>query len=69
MKLTTHLHLVQRVKCVELYLHSPYVFMAWCLAKYRDNVTFTFTHVAQIYAGELLTLPKSTTCTEKFATG
>jgi len=25
---------------VELYLHSPYVFMVWCLVKYRDNFTF-----------------------------
>jgi hypothetical protein len=27
---------------VELYLHSPYVFMARCLGKHRDNFTFTF---------------------------
>jgi hypothetical protein len=31
-------------ECVELYLHSQYVFMAWCLVKYRDNFTFTFHH-------------------------
>jgi hypothetical protein len=30
-KLTTHLQLVQRSGMVELYLHSPYVFMTWCL--------------------------------------
>jgi len=24
---------------VELYLHSPYVFMVWCLVKHRDNFT------------------------------
>jgi hypothetical protein len=29
--LTTHLHLVPRSRMVELYLHSPYLFMAWCL--------------------------------------
>jgi hypothetical protein len=23
-------------KCVELYLHSQYAFMAWCLVKYRE---------------------------------
>jgi hypothetical protein len=31
MKLTTHLHLMLRSRMVELYLHSPYVFMTWCL--------------------------------------
>jgi hypothetical protein len=30
-------------ECVELYLHSQYTFMAWCLVKHRDNFTFTFT--------------------------
>jgi hypothetical protein len=30
MKLTTHLHLVLRSRIVELYLHSPYVFMEQC---------------------------------------
>jgi hypothetical protein len=24
---------------VQLYLHSPNVFLAWCLIKYRDNFT------------------------------
>jgi hypothetical protein len=28
-------------ECMELYLHSPYVFMAWCLVKHTDNFTFT----------------------------
>jgi hypothetical protein len=32
-------------ECVELYLHSQYVFMAWCLVKHRDNFTFTFTWI------------------------
>jgi hypothetical protein len=30
-KLTTYLHLVPRSRMVELYLHSPYVFMPKCL--------------------------------------
>jgi hypothetical protein len=30
-KLTIHLHLVPRSRIVELYLHSPTFFMAWCL--------------------------------------
>jgi hypothetical protein len=28
-KLNTHLHPMQRSRTVQLYLHSPYVFMAW----------------------------------------
>jgi len=36
MKLTTHLHLGQRMECI------PYAFMAWCLVKHGDNFTFTF---------------------------
>jgi hypothetical protein len=27
-------------ECVELYIHSPNVFVTWCLVKYRDNFTF-----------------------------
>jgi len=42
MKLTAHLLLVLRSKCVALYLHLHYVFMTWCLVKFRDNFTFTF---------------------------
>jgi hypothetical protein len=30
-KLTTHLHLASWSRMVEFYLHSPYVFIAWCL--------------------------------------
>jgi len=26
---------------MELYLHSPVHFMAWCIVKHRDNFTFT----------------------------
>jgi len=57
-KLTTHLCLVPRLSCVELYLHSPsmssgpgvylikiYVFMEWCLVKHRDKKTFAFLYV------------------------
>jgi hypothetical protein len=32
-------------ECVELCLHSPYVFMAWCLAKRWSNFTLTFTFI------------------------
>jgi hypothetical protein len=38
--LTTHFLLEPRSRMVELYLHSPYVFMAWSLIKPRDNFTF-----------------------------
>jgi hypothetical protein len=31
-------------ECVELYLHSQYAFMAWCLVKHRDNFTFYLYH-------------------------
>jgi hypothetical protein len=46
--------------CVEIYLHSQYVFMAWCLVRHRDNFTFTFEKqekvISQIYSkGMLLT--------------
>jgi hypothetical protein len=30
-KMTNHLHLVPRTKMVELYLHTPYIFMVYCL--------------------------------------
>jgi hypothetical protein len=33
---------VEVKECVEIYLHSPEVFMEWCLVKHRDNFTFTF---------------------------
>jgi hypothetical protein len=42
-KLTTH-HLVLKLSTVELQLHSPYVFMARCLIKLRDNFTFYLRH-------------------------
>jgi hypothetical protein len=29
-------------ECVELYLHSQYAFMVWCLVKHRDSCTFSF---------------------------
>jgi hypothetical protein len=41
--LTTHLYLVPRSRMVELYLHFPNVFTAWCLIKYKERYTFTFT--------------------------
>jgi hypothetical protein len=46
-KLTIHLHLVPRLRILEIHFHSPYIFMAWCLIKPRDKFTFTvteFTH-------------------------
>jgi hypothetical protein len=39
-KLTTHLHLVARSRMMGLHLHSPYIFMAWCLIKHRDSFIF-----------------------------
>jgi hypothetical protein len=30
-KLNIHLHLVSKSRMVDLHLHSPYVFIAWCL--------------------------------------
>jgi hypothetical protein len=50
MKLTTHLHLVLRSSKVELYLHSPYVFLEWYLAKHR----FYFTLLKLIKLGVTL---------------
>jgi len=42
MKLTTHLHLAQRLRMCEAIPPLPqYSFMAWCLVKQRDNFTFT----------------------------
>jgi hypothetical protein len=38
-ELTIHLHLLSKSR-MELYLHSPYVFMTWCLIKLRDKFTF-----------------------------
>jgi hypothetical protein len=29
-RLITHLHVVQRLECLKLYLHSTYAFIAWC---------------------------------------
>jgi hypothetical protein len=40
-KLTTHHHLVLRSECVELYLHSPILPMAWCSLKKRTG-TFIY---------------------------
>jgi hypothetical protein len=42
-------------ECVELYLHSPqYTFMVWCSVKkqHRDNFTFTFLPLPEIYSLE-----------------
>jgi hypothetical protein len=41
-KLTAHLLLVPRSKNAWSYTSTPpYVFMAWCFVKHRDNFTFT----------------------------
>jgi hypothetical protein len=40
MKLITHLHLVPRLKNVELYIHSPYTYRVWYLINHTDNFTF-----------------------------
>jgi len=37
---------------MELYLHSPYVFIAWCLVKHRDNFKFTYTHYSFFFSLE-----------------
>jgi hypothetical protein len=38
-------------ECVELYLHSQYAFMVWCLVKHRDNFTFTFNKICLYASG------------------
>jgi len=55
MKLTTHLHLVPRLRmcgaipllpqCIFMawcLISNGYIFMAWYIVKHRDNFTFTF---------------------------
>jgi hypothetical protein len=37
-----------KVKSVELYLHSPYIFMAWCLRQHRDKFTLTLNDLNQL---------------------
>jgi hypothetical protein len=37
MKPTTRLYLVPRLRMVELHLHSPHIFMSWCLIKHGIN--------------------------------
>jgi len=45
MKLTIHLRLVTIYRNAWSYISTPqYVFMAWCLVKHRDNLTFAFTY-------------------------
>jgi hypothetical protein len=54
MKLTTHLHLVPRSKNERSYTSTlPYVFIAWCLVKHRDNFTFTFTYDVYKYVASV----------------
>jgi hypothetical protein len=43
MKLTTHLHLVPRLRKGGAIPPLPqWIFMVWCLVKYRYNLTFIF---------------------------
>jgi len=43
MKLTTHLHLVPRLRMYGVVLPIPqYIFVAWYLLKHREYLTFTF---------------------------
>jgi hypothetical protein len=50
-KLTTHFHLILRLRSVELYLHSP-IHLCGVVLKHRkrDNFAFTFYYVN--YVGE-----------------
>jgi hypothetical protein len=47
MKMTTGLHLLPRLRCVVLYLHSPHVFMAW----YKSVVTKLITGFSWLRIG------------------
>jgi hypothetical protein len=40
-KLTTSPSSAEVKECVELYFHSRYVIMVWCLVKYRNNFLST----------------------------
>jgi hypothetical protein len=47
-KLTTHLHLVPRLRTAELYLPTPmYVFIAWCLINYSPGIVFAL-HIFRV---------------------
>jgi len=41
-KLTIHIHLVQRLRLWNYISTSPYSFIVWCLVRHRDNFNFTF---------------------------
>jgi hypothetical protein len=41
-RVTIQLHLLSRSRIVELYLHSRYTLMAWCLIKHRDNFSIFY---------------------------
>jgi hypothetical protein len=44
--LLVRLHkLYMTLKCVELYLHPPYVFMESCFVRHKDNFTSAFTYL------------------------
>jgi hypothetical protein len=49
MMMTTYLHLVQRLRMVELYFHCPYTFTAWRLIKPMDNFNFTLLYFTLLY--------------------
>jgi hypothetical protein len=41
-RLTTQVHLSQRFRMASYSFTLPLVFMAWCLIKRRENLTFAF---------------------------
>jgi hypothetical protein len=48
-----------KIECVELYLHSPYVFIAWCLIKHRATfiLILPVSHI-QVVALQKLFVPQ-----------
>jgi hypothetical protein len=55
-KLISHLNLQPRSRIVELYLHSPHVFMAWQSIKHRDNFNFYLAMTQQNAVGRIIGL-------------
>jgi hypothetical protein len=48
------LHVVWRSRMIELYLHSPWVFIAWCLIKHRIKFTSFFKHLPVCYEHRMI---------------
>jgi len=55
-KLITHMHLVERLKCVELYPYLPLVFMAWYFVKHWEKFAFILLEPKEYLHSEHLTL-------------